>query len=75
MNGGVDLAKKPIWIEGPHLYRIKGWYYLMCAEGGTERNHSEVIFRAQVALGTVRTLRRQSHPHAARPAARIAPTR
>src|SRR6185437_8900674 len=35
VNGGVDFAKKPIWIEGPHLYRHAGWYYLMCAEGGT----------------------------------------
>jgi alpha-N-arabinofuranosidase len=51
VNGGVDLAKKPIWIEGPHLYRIKDWYYLMCAEGGTERNHSEVIFRSKSPWG------------------------
>ena len=51
VNGGTDLAKKPIWIEGPHLYRIKGWYYLMCAEGGTERNHSEVIFRGKSPWG------------------------
>ena len=51
VNGGVDLAKKPIWIEGPHLYRIKEWYYLMCAEGGTERNHSEVIFRSKSPWG------------------------
>ena len=51
MNGGVDIAKKPIWIEGPHLYRIKGWYYLMCAEGGTEAGHSEVIFRSKSPWG------------------------
>jgi len=51
VNGGVDLAKQPIWIEGPHLYRIKGAYYLMCAEGGTERNHSEVIFRSKSPWG------------------------
>ena len=51
VNGGVDLSKKPIWIEGPHLYRIKGWYYLMCAEGGTGRGHSEVIFRAKSPWG------------------------
>lgn len=51
VNGGVDLAKQPIWIEGPHLYRVDGWYYLMCAEGGTERNHSEVIFRAKSPWG------------------------
>jgi len=51
VNGGVDLAKQPVWIEGPHLYHIADWYYLMCAEGGTERNHSEVIFRAKSAWG------------------------
>jgi xylan 1,4-beta-xylosidase len=51
VNGGTDLAKEPIWIEGPHLYRINGWYYLMCAEGGTERNHSEVIFRSKSPWG------------------------
>ena len=51
VNGGADLSKKPIWIEGPHLYRLKGWYYLMCAEGGTERGHSEVIFRGKSPWG------------------------
>jgi alpha-N-arabinofuranosidase len=44
VNGGVDLSQKPIWIEGPHLYKKNGKYYLMCAEGGTGGNHSEVIF-------------------------------
>jgi alpha-N-arabinofuranosidase len=47
----VDLSKKPIWIEGPHLYRIQGWYYLMCAEGGTGPQHSEVILRARSPWG------------------------
>jgi xylan 1,4-beta-xylosidase len=51
VNGGVDLARKPIWIEGPHLYRIKEWYYLMCAEGGTGPGHSEVIFRSKAPWG------------------------
>lgn len=51
VNGGVDLAKKPIWIEGPHLYRIKDWYYLMCAEGGTGPGHSEVILRGKSPWG------------------------
>jgi xylan 1,4-beta-xylosidase len=51
VNGGVDLAKKPIWIEGPHIYRIKGWYYLLCAEGGTGDGHSEVIFRGKSPWG------------------------
>lgn len=44
VDGGVDLSKKPIWIEGPHIYKKNGRYYLMCAEGGTGDWHSEVIF-------------------------------
>lgn len=51
INGGTDIRKKPVWIEGPHLYRIKGWYYLMCAEGGTGEQHSEVIFRSKKLWG------------------------
>ena len=44
VDGGVDLSKKPIWIEAPHMYKKNGKYYLMCAEGGTGDNHSEVVF-------------------------------
>lgn len=44
VNGGVDLSKKPIWIEAPHIYKKDGRYFLMCAEGGTGGNHSEVVF-------------------------------
>lgn len=51
VNGGVDLTKKPIWIEGPHVYRRDGWYYLVCAEGGTGPNHSEVVLRSRSVWG------------------------
>jgi xylan 1,4-beta-xylosidase len=51
LNGGVDPAQQPIWIEGPHLYRRRGWYYLMCAEGGTGPQHSEVVLRARSPWG------------------------
>ena len=51
VNGGVDLAKKPIWIEAPHLYKKDGKYYLMCAEGGTGGWHSEVIFKSDSPTG------------------------
>lgn len=44
VDGGVDITKKPIWIEAPHMYKKNGKYYLMCAEGGTGDNHSEVVF-------------------------------
>lgn len=51
VDGGVDLSKKPIWIEAPHLYKKDGSYYLMCAEGGTGGNHSEVIFKSNSPKG------------------------
>jgi xylan 1,4-beta-xylosidase len=44
VDGGTDITQKPIWIEGPHIYKKNGRYYLMCAEGGTGDWHSEVIF-------------------------------
>lgn len=47
VNGGTDLAKKPVWIEAPHIYKINGWYYLLCAEGGTGYDHTEVVFRTK----------------------------
>jgi len=44
VDGGTDIKQKPIWIEGPHIYKKNNRYYLMCAEGGTGGWHSEVIF-------------------------------
>ena len=51
VNKGVHPEDKPIWIEGPHMYKIKGKYYLMDAEGGTSDMHSEVIFRSDSPFG------------------------
>lgn len=51
VNGGVDISKKPIWIEAPHIYKKNGRYYLMCAEGGTGGAHSEVIFSSDNPRG------------------------
>ena len=51
VNGGVNIAEKPIWIEGPHIYKIDGTYYLMNAEGGTGPQHSEVIFKGSNPMG------------------------
>ncbi|WP_448672904.1 glycoside hydrolase family 43 protein [Polluticoccus soli] len=47
VNGGTDIAQKPVWIEGPHLFKEKDWYYLICAQNGTGYNHSEVVFRTR----------------------------
>lgn len=51
VNGGVNIDEKPVWIEGPHLYKVDGRYYLSAAEGGTELNHSQVIFRSDAITG------------------------
>ncbi|HEX6260148.1 MAG TPA: glycoside hydrolase family 43 protein, partial [Woeseiaceae bacterium] len=54
VNGGVDFSSKPIWIEGPHIYKRGGWYYLVCAEGGTGPNHSQVVLRSRSVRGPYR---------------------
>jgi len=51
VNGGVDLSQHPIWIEAPHIFKRDGWYYLICAEGGTAEQHSEVVFRSRAVFG------------------------
>jgi len=51
VNGGVDLSRKPIWIEGPHIFKRGDWYYLSCAEGGTSEGHSQVILRSRSVTG------------------------
>ncbi|MEE1296570.1 MAG: glycoside hydrolase family 43 protein [Bifidobacterium sp.] len=34
-------------VEGPHLYHINGWYYLVCAEGGTGWEHRVSVARSR----------------------------
>lgn len=56
---GAALAEpKNLWSgtggmfpEAPHLYRIGDWWYLMIAEGGTERGHSATIARGRSPQG------------------------
>ncbi len=51
VNGGVDISKKPVWIEAPHILKRNDWYYLYAAEGGTSVNHSEVVLRSRDVWG------------------------
>lgn len=51
VNGGVDLSQQPVWIEGPHLYKVDGTYYLSAAEGGTGPQHSQVVLTADSPMG------------------------
>jgi len=72
VNGGVDITQKPIWIEGPHIYKVNGRYYLNMAEGGTAADHRQVIFRSDSILGPylpgpVNPILTQRHLDASRP--------
>lgn len=51
VNKGARPEDKPIWIEGPHMYKINGKYLLMAAEGGTAGWHSEVVFGGDSPMG------------------------
>jgi alpha-N-arabinofuranosidase len=51
VDSGVHPEKNPIWIEGPHIFKKDGFYYLIAAEGGTEEGHSQVVFRSDKLTG------------------------
>lgn len=38
-------------VEGPHLYKKDGFYYLFCAEGGTGYDHAETVARSKTIHG------------------------
>lgn len=44
---GTDLG----WVEGPHLYKYKKYYYLMTAEGGTKFHHAVTLARSAEIAG------------------------
>lgn len=39
------------YLEGPHLYKIGEYYYLLAAEGGTEYGHMECLHRSKDIYG------------------------
>ncbi|EKG11329.1 Glycoside hydrolase family 43 [Macrophomina phaseolina MS6] len=47
-----------IYLEGPHLYKKDGYYYLLTAEGGSGLNHSVTMARSTNIWGPY-----ESHPH------------
>ncbi|AIQ52108.1 glycoside hydrolase family 43 protein [Paenibacillus sp. FSL R7-0331] len=57
-TGKLNSQRQLIWTgtggkapEGPHLYRINGYYYLLIAEGGTEYGHMVTIARSSSPYG------------------------
>ncbi|MDQ0901115.1 beta-xylosidase [Paenibacillus sp. V4I7] len=58
MTGSMLTESRQIWRgtggaypEAPHLYKIKGFYYLLIAEGGTEYGHMATIARSSAPYG------------------------
>jgi xylan 1,4-beta-xylosidase len=51
INGGARPEDKPIWIEGPHIYKVGESYIFSAAEGGTAVQHSQVVFKGDNVLG------------------------
>jgi xylan 1,4-beta-xylosidase len=43
--------RRAIWTEGPHLYKVGGTYYLLCAEGGTFFDHAVTVARSATVEG------------------------
>ncbi len=48
------------YLEGPHLYKIGNYYYLLAAEGGTEYGHMEVVARSLNPYGPFETPQKAS---------------
>ena len=43
--------KDACWVEGPHIYKIGGYYYITCAEMGTSFEHSISVARSKELTG------------------------
>ena len=54
VDGGANPASKPEHIEGPHIFKHDGWYYLTAAEGGTGEQHAQMIWRSRSLTGPYR---------------------
>lgn len=41
-----------LFMEGPHIYRKDGWFFLITAEGGTQTNHCVRAYRSLELTGS-----------------------
>ena len=40
-----------IYLEGPHIFKHNGWYYLFCADTGTGELHGQTMLRSRHIFG------------------------
>ncbi|USX53179.1 glycoside hydrolase family 43 protein [Lentzea sp. HUAS12] len=50
----TGALRDSVWLEAPHLYEVGGKYVLLCAEGGTDFEHSVVVATADEVTGPYR---------------------
>jgi xylan 1,4-beta-xylosidase len=50
----IFLGTEAGLTEGPRLYRLDGWYYLITAEGGTSWEHRVTVARSRSLFGPYR---------------------
>lgn len=50
-------ADDSIFLEGPHILRKDGWYYLIAADTGTGEGHGESVLRSRSVKGPYEMLR------------------
>ena len=47
----IFLGSEISYVEGPHLYKRNGWYYILAAEGGTTYEHAATVARSRSITG------------------------
>lgn len=51
VDGGFQPDTNPEHVEGPHIFKHDGWYYLTAAEGGTGEQHAQMVWRSRNVTG------------------------
>ncbi len=51
VDAGFEPDTNPEHVEGPHIFRHDGWYYLTAAEGGTGEQHAQMVWRSRSVTG------------------------
>lgn len=59
MTGPVrDIYRgEKIFLEGPHIYKRQGWYYLFAADTGTGEGHGQSVLRSRDIWGPYEMLK------------------
>ncbi|MCR6644666.1 MAG: glycoside hydrolase family 43 protein [Terricaulis sp.] len=51
VDGATEAPWRTEYLEGPHIYKIDGRYYLWAAGGGTGYFHGQLVYRSESVFG------------------------